>query len=36
MPYHHVPAMLAEVIDLLEPAPGDLIVDGTLGGAGHA
>lgn len=36
MPYHHVPAMLAEVIALLEPAPGDLFVDGTLGGAGHA
>ncbi len=36
MPYHHVPAMLAEVIELLEPAPGDLFVDGTLGGAGHA
>lgn len=36
MPYHHVPAMLAEVVELLEPAPGDLFVDGTLGGAGHA
>ncbi|MGD8958500.1 MAG: 16S rRNA (cytosine(1402)-N(4))-methyltransferase RsmH [Desulfobacteraceae bacterium] len=36
MPYHHVPAMLAEVVELLEPAPGDFFVDGTLGGAGHA
>jgi len=36
MPYHHVPAMLAEVVALLDPAPGEIFVDGTLGGAGHA
>jgi 16S rRNA (cytosine1402-N4)-methyltransferase len=27
--------LLAEVIDALAPAPGKVIVDGTLGGAGH-
>lgn len=36
MPYRHVPAMLAEVVELLAPEPGDIFVDGTLGGAGHA
>lgn len=32
----HIPVLLAEVIDLLQPAPGRVYVDGTLGGGGHA
>ncbi|MGO9115314.1 MAG: 16S rRNA (cytosine(1402)-N(4))-methyltransferase RsmH [Thermoguttaceae bacterium] len=31
----HVPVMLAEVLDGLSPQPGDIFVDGTLGGGGH-
>jgi 16S rRNA (cytosine1402-N4)-methyltransferase len=32
----HVPVMLTEVLAALEPKPGQVIVDGTLGGGGHA
>ncbi len=32
---YHLPVMLAEVMEVLQPAPGKLIVDGTLGGGGH-
>lgn len=32
----HIPVLPAEVVDLLSPMPGDTIVDGTLGGGGHA
>lgn len=32
----HVPAMLSEVMQLLEPGPGEIIVDATVGCAGHA
>ena len=31
----HLPVLPTEVLDALQPAPGKLIVDGTLGGAGH-
>src|SRR5688572_18672294 len=31
----HVPVMLAEVLEWLRPQPGQIIVDGTLGGGGH-
>lgn len=31
----HVPVLAAEVLAALEPAPGKVFVDGTLGGAGH-
>ncbi|MBB6016965.1 16S rRNA (cytosine(1402)-N(4))-methyltransferase RsmH [Deinococcus radiopugnans] len=31
----HVPVLAAEVLDALNPAPGKMFVDGTLGGAGH-
>jgi len=31
----HVPVMLDEVVRWLDPRPGALIVDGTLGGGGH-
>jgi 16S rRNA (cytosine1402-N4)-methyltransferase len=32
----HEPVMLAEVLYWLDPQPGDVIVDGTLGGGGHS
>ncbi|MFN7985167.1 MAG: 16S rRNA (cytosine(1402)-N(4))-methyltransferase RsmH [Vicinamibacterales bacterium] len=32
----HVPIMVREVLDCLEPAAGDFVVDCTLGGGGHA
>jgi 16S rRNA (cytosine1402-N4)-methyltransferase len=32
----HVPIMVAEVLACLEPAPGETVVDCTLGGGGHA
>ncbi len=32
----HVPVLLEDVLDVLEPRPGMLVVDGTLGRAGHA
>ena len=31
----HVPVMLDEVVRWLDPRPGGVIVDGTLGGGGH-
>jgi 16S rRNA (cytosine1402-N4)-methyltransferase len=32
----HLPIMVAEVLDVLRPVPGDVAVDCTLGGGGHA
>jgi len=32
----HVPVMMNEVIAALEPKPGNFMIDGTLGGGGHA
>jgi len=32
----HVPVMPAEVLEYLAPAPGDIIVDATVGAGGHA
>ena len=32
----HVPVLLEEVLDGLEPAPGEGFVDGTAGAGGHA
>ncbi len=31
----HVPVLLTEIVDWLAPAPGKVLVDGTLGGGGH-
>ena len=36
MEYRHTPVLLAEVTQQLMPQPGSIIVDCTLGGAGHA
>ena len=32
----HLPVLLAEVLDVLKPQPGQTILDGTLGFAGHS
>lgn len=32
----HIPVLLKEVVSLLEPKPGDTLLDGTLGHGGHA
>ncbi|MES2706479.1 MAG: 16S rRNA (cytosine(1402)-N(4))-methyltransferase RsmH [Verrucomicrobiota bacterium] len=32
---YHIPVLEAEVVAALEPQPGKLILDGTLGGGGH-
>lgn len=34
--FYHTPVLLAEVIEQLQPAPGKLFFDGTLGGGGHS
>lgn len=36
MEYRHTPVLLAEVMQQLSPQPGSIVVDCTLGGAGHA
>ncbi len=36
MEYRHTPVLLAEVTQHLSPQPGSIVVDCTLGGAGHA
>lgn len=35
MNYHHVPILLDKVIEMLNPKPGGVYVDATLGGGGH-
>ena len=32
----HVPVLVAEVLAALDPQPGQVMVDATLGGGGHA
>jgi len=34
--YGHAPVLLREVLALLDPRPGDLFIDGTIGAGGHA
>lgn len=36
MDFWHQPVMLTEVLTYLEPKEGQIIIDGTLGGAGHS
>jgi 16S rRNA (cytosine1402-N4)-methyltransferase len=36
MPYNHIPAMVCEVLQYLNCKPGNVVVDCTIGGAGHA
>ncbi|MGI6553211.1 MAG: 16S rRNA (cytosine(1402)-N(4))-methyltransferase [Bacillota bacterium] len=35
MGYQHIPVLLEEVLAYLDPQPGEVYVDATLGGAGH-
>lgn len=35
VPFYHLPVLLQQVLDYLQPAPGKLFFDGTLGGGGH-
>jgi 16S rRNA (cytosine1402-N4)-methyltransferase len=34
--FHHQPVLLDAVLSLLDPHPGDVMLDGTAGGGGHA
>jgi len=36
MAFHHIPVLLNEVLSALDPQPGQLFADGTLGGGGHS
>jgi 16S rRNA (cytosine1402-N4)-methyltransferase len=36
MRFHHEPVLVDEVLSFLEPAPGKVFLDGTLGGGGHS
>jgi 16S rRNA (cytosine1402-N4)-methyltransferase len=36
MPTEHVPVLAAELVALLDPQPGETVVDCTVGGGGHA
>ncbi|PIP92245.1 16S rRNA (cytosine(1402)-N(4))-methyltransferase, partial [Candidatus Wolfebacteria bacterium CG18_big_fil_WC_8_21_14_2_50_39_7] len=32
----HIPVLLKEVIEILDPQPGEFFIDGTIGSGGHA
>jgi len=34
--YFHIPVLSKEIIEIVNPQPGENLVDGTLGGGGHA
>jgi len=36
MSYFHIPVLLDEVIKIINPKPGENLIDGTLGGGGHS
>ena len=36
MTFPHIPVMLKEVMEVLQPAPGEVFIDGTLGAGGHS
>lgn len=36
MEFHHDPVLLSEVLKFLDPQPGEIFVDATVGGGGHA
>jgi 16S rRNA (cytosine1402-N4)-methyltransferase len=36
MAYSHIPVLLDEVLENMAPQPGENLIDGTLGGAGHS
>ncbi|MBV9818711.1 MAG: 16S rRNA (cytosine(1402)-N(4))-methyltransferase RsmH [Solirubrobacterales bacterium] len=36
MTHSHIPVLAGELIDALDPQPGEIAVDGTVGGGGHA
>ncbi len=36
MPAEHVPVLAPELVALLDPQPGETVVDCTFGGGGHA
>jgi len=36
MDFHHVPVLLKEVLEYLDPRKGQVFADGTLGGGGHS
>lgn len=35
-PYQHIPVLLQEVLNVLDPRPGEVVLDATLGLGGHA
>jgi 16S rRNA (cytosine1402-N4)-methyltransferase len=36
LPFHHTPVMVGEIVELFGPVPPGVVVDATVGGAGHA
>lgn len=36
MKFQHIPVLLKETLDYLKPKPGEIYVDGTMGGGGHS